>query len=66
MAHASHFLVLGNVVGLLFDCSADPSRVLSLELDDDELELELVELELLVMALSLFSVGNLLEEGACF
>ena len=64
MAHASHFLVLGNVVRLLFDCSADPSR--GLELDDDELELELPELEFLVMVLPLFSVGNLLEEGACF
>ena len=58
--------MLGNDFGLLFDCSADLSRGLSLELDDDELELELVELELLVMALYLFSVGNLLEEGACF
>ena len=65
MAHASHFLVLGNGVRLLFDCSADPSS--GLELDDDELELELAELELLVMALSLFSVGkHLLEESACF
>ena len=58
MAHASHFLVLGNVVGLLFDCSADPSRVLGLELDDDEHELGLAELEFLVMGLSLFSVGK--------
>ena len=57
MPHASHNILLGVVVGLPDDLNA---KVRGLEIDNDELELELEELELLILAMSLFSVGNLM------
>ena len=66
MPHASH---PRSLVGVSVNLSLPPCwgfGLLSMqELDDDALELELEDLEFLLRPLSLFSVGNLLEEGAC-
>ena len=66
MCHMPHILDYLSVSSSTSACPLLGGGLLSTqELDDDALELELEDLEFLLRPLSLFSPGNLLDEGAC-